>query len=129
MQWHNTPEGWQRFLWECNYLQEDFPDIQAQRCDDGYMRASGILGPSNLSDRTMYVVVEFPSNYPNGRPRVFAPEEYFPPGTPHLYPASDYELCIEHGDFTPDDTISTVLGWTLQWIALFDNYMKNGERW
>ena len=129
MQWYETSEGWQRFLWECNFFQEDFPSIHAKRCDDGYMRASGILGPSNLSPRRMFIVAEFPNNYPNSRPRVFAPEEHFPPNTPHIYPSTDFELCIEHDDFTPDDTISTALGWSIQWLALYDNFLRTGERW
>jgi hypothetical protein len=129
MQWYETPEGWQRLEWECNFLKEDFPSIQVQRCDDGYIRASGILGPTNLSPRTMFIAAEFPCNYPHGHPNVFAPNEQFPSNTPHIYPASEYRLCIDHGDFTPDDTMSTVLGWTIQWIALYDNFRKTNERW
>ncbi len=129
MQWYETAEGAQRLMWECHFIQEDYPSLQVQKCADGYIRASGTLGPSNISGKRMFVVAEFPMNYPNSRPHVFAPEEEFPSGTPHIWPGTDYELCIEHGDFTPDDTMSTVMGWVLQWIALYDKYQQTGERW
>ena len=129
MQWYETPQGWQRLQWECAFLREDYPGLHMQRGADGYMRATGILGPSNLSDRRMLIAAEFPSNYPNSRPRVYAPEEQFPSGTPHIYPGSEIELCVEHGDFTPDDTICTVLGWGLLWLAVYDTYRRTGERW
>ena len=129
MQWYETDEGWQRFLCEQEFLASDYPDMEISRCDDGCVRVSGLLGPSNLSSRQMFVVGEFPSDYPHGRPRVYAPQEDFPSGTPHIYPMTDVELCVEHGDFTPTDTMSTVLGWVLQWIALYDNFLRTGERW
>lgn len=129
MQWYETPEGQKRLQWECYFLGEDYPGMRVDRCEDQYIRVSGILGPSNLSERTMFIVAEFPSIYPNSRPRVFAPEENFPTWTPHLYPNSSIELCVEHNDFTPDDTMSTVLSWTLAWIAVYDEFVKTGKRW
>jgi len=130
MEWYETTEGYQRLLWECHFLSQDYPSMQVQRGVDGIMRATGILGPSNLANRRMYIVAEFPSNYPNGRPRVYAPYETFPPNTPHIYPSCDIELCTFHGaDFGPDDTMSTVLGWTIQWIALYDKFRETDERW
>jgi len=129
MQWYETTQGQQRLLWENNFLQEDFPQIEVEQCEDGYIRASGVLGPSNLSPRTMFVVGEFPSNYPSTHPRVFAPHEQFPSGTPHIYPCTECELCLDHGDFTPDDTMATVFGWAIQWIAVYDSFRNTGQRW
>lgn len=128
-QWYKSEQGAQRLLWECRFVQEDFPNIQVVVCEDGYVRANGILGPSNLSPRQMFIAAVFPASYPSGRIKVYAPDERFPSNTPHIYPGSGFELCLDHNDFTPDDTLSTVLGWTLQWIALYDNFLATGERW
>ena len=128
-QWYETPEGMARLNYESMFIEEDYPNMQVQCCDDGYIRASGFLGPSNLSLRTMFIVAEFPATFPMGRPRVYAPDEVFPSNTPHIYPSSDYELCVEHGNFSPNDTMSTVLGWTLEWIALYDEFCNTEARW
>ncbi len=129
MQWYETEEGAQRLALECQFLEEDYPKMELSQCPDGLIRVSGYLGPSNLSQRSIYIVAELPRNYPSGRVRVYAPKEIFRTGTPHLYPMTDCELCIEHGDFTPDDTVSTALGWTVEWIALYDAFCNTGERW
>jgi len=125
--WHETDYGAERLHLERLLLAEDYPQMNMIICDDGKVRVEGYLGSNNVCAGSYYVVAEYPDSYPYNRIMVWCPYVHFPPGTPHLY--SDDELCIEHGDFGPDDTISTVLGWATEWLAMYENYLRTRERW
>lgn len=127
MAWYETYSGSERLQLECELLSLDYPQTKVIRCSDNRIRVEGYLGPNNLCSGRYYVVAEYPDNYPYGRIRVWCPYEKFPWGTSHRY--TDGDLCLEHDDFTPDDTMATVLGWTLQWLALYENFLRTGEKW
>ena len=127
MQWHQTSAGKERLALETELLTMDYPQMTVVECRDGKIRVEGHLGPNELCDKSHYVVSEYPSNYPHGRVRVWCPKESFPYGTPHRF--KDDALCVDHGDLSPDDTMSTVLGWTVQWLALYEEFRRTGEKW
>jgi len=129
MQWYGTSQGQQRLEIEEQLLAMDFPQMELMFCPDGAIRVHGWIGPNNLCSESHYVVAEYPENFPYSRPSVWLPNKGLLSGTPHVYSGADSELCIEHGDFAPDDPMSTVLCWATQWLALYENYLETGKRW
>jgi len=97
--------------------------------DDQCIAVHGKLGKSNVCEKNYTVYAKYPVSFPNTRPRVWLPEEEMPLTTPHAYQPWNSELCLDHNDFSPDDTMSTVLGWAVQWCALYEHFLKTGETW
>lgn len=126
MSWYLEPQGQQRLALELDLLEMDYPQMQTLFCDDGNVRVAGYLRPEHC-EAEYYVVLEYPDSYPYDRIKVHCPETEFAVGTPHLY--SDGSLCVEHGDFEPDDTVCTVLGWTAQWLTLYEDYLRTTTTW
>ena len=112
---------------ERHLLSLDFPQFRCIRCEDQTVRVAGVIGPNRLCKKGYLVVGQYPINYPRHRPQVFCPEEEFVSGTPHLY--SNQELCLEHRNWRPDDTMATALGWAAQWLAAYESYVRTGEEW
>lgn len=128
MQWHQTSYGAQRLELERELLEIDYPQADIVECSDGSIKIETWLGPTNLFSNEYYVVLECPENYPHSRVRAWLPYEEFPSNTPHRYPVKG-DLCIDHDDFSPDDTLSTVLGWVTQWLALYEQFRETGKTW
>lgn len=127
MQWYKTSRGAERLDTELKLLAHGFPRFIPKVLDDGAVVASGLIGPSDLLKNSYYVVAEFPYTYGDGnRVNVYLPDEELPSDTPHVY--SDSEICIDHNDFTPETDIIDVLGWTIQWLVLYEDFLKTG-RW
>jgi hypothetical protein len=126
MSWHLELDGQERLALETRLVALDFPQMQVVICDDGKVRVAGYLQPK-FSHRAYYVVLEYPDYYPFDRIKVYCPETDFVVGTPHRF--SDDSLCVEHGDFAPDDTVCTVLGWTAQWLTLYEHFLQTEETW
>ena len=124
MQWYDTDKGRQRLQNEMELLTIDFPQMKFGLLDDGTAFVAGYIQPtSDCLTISYYVVAVYPYGYPNGnRIKVYAPYEKFRSGVPHLY--RDQELCLEHGDFNRDDTICTVIGWAIQWLVLYENFLR-----
>lgn len=128
MQWYKTSRGAERLDMELRLLAHEFPRFIPKILDNGTVVVSGLIGPSDLLKNSYYVIAEFPYTYGDGsRVKVYLPDEEFPSDTPHLY--SDSEICIEHNDFTPETDIIDVLGWTIQWLVLYSDFLKTGRRW
>ena len=128
MQWYDTDRGRQRLQNEMGLLTIDFPQMKFALLDDGTAFVAGYIGPSDCLKKSYYIVAIYPYSYPNGnRIKVYAPHENFRSRVSHLY--RDQELCLEHGDFDRDDDITTVLGWAIQWLILYENFLETGEKW
>lgn len=128
MQWYDKERGRERLKDELGILAIDFPQMNFAYLDDGTAFVSGYIGPSDCLRKSYYIVAFYPYGYPNGnRIKVYAPNENFCSKVPHLY--GDQELCLEHGDFDCDDDIATTLGWAIQWLVLYENFLQTGERW
>lgn len=126
MSWHHEPAGHVRLTLETALVHQDYPQMQVLFCADGKVRVAGYLKPE-LCYSAYYVVLEYPDCYPYDRITVQCPQTEFADGTPHRY--GDGTLCVEHHDFEPDDTVSTVLGWTAQWLTLYEDFLRTGRIW
>jgi hypothetical protein len=126
MSWYLDPDGQERLALETELLALDYPQMQVLVCEDGKVRVAGYLHPE-LCQRPYYVVLEYPDYYPYDRIKVHCPETEFAAGTPHRHMEDD--LCVDHQDFEPDDTICTVLGWTAQWLTLYEDYLRTQRTW
>ena len=128
MQWYETSRGAERLDKELELLDYEFPEMALEFTDDGTVVVSGFIGLSELLKNSYLVAAEFPYTYGDGsRIRVYLPEEKLLSGTPHIW--SDGEICIEHNNFTPETDIIDVLGWTIEWLALYEGFLEKGERW
>lgn len=128
MQWYYTDRGRQRLQDEMELLIIDFSQMNFAYLDDGTAFINGYIGPSDCLEKSYYIVAFYPYGYPNGnRIKVYVPNENFRSRVPHLY--RDQELCLEHGNFNRDDDISTTLGWTIQWLILYEHFLQTGKKW
>lgn len=125
--WHETEYGRERLELEMELLADIYPQMNMSIGSDRKVRVDGWLGPNNVCHGSYHVIAEYPDNYPNARIKTWCASHDFPPGTPHLY--RDDELCIEHGDACPIDTIVTYLGWAGEWFAAFENSLQTGQKW
>ncbi|MDP8215999.1 MAG: hypothetical protein P9L98_01590 [Candidatus Kaelpia imicola] len=129
MQWYDTNRGRQRLQSEMELLAIDFPQMKFGLLEDDTAFVAGYIGPSDKLRKSYYVVAAYPYGYPNGnRIKVYVPHIDFCSDVPHLY-GEDQELCLEHNDFNHDDTICTVIGWVIQWLILYENFLQTGETW
>jgi len=128
MQWYKTYRGEERLKNEIEALSYAFPQMNLGFLDDGTAMVSGFIGPSQLLGNSYFVVAEFPYTYGDGsRIIVFLPEEKLLSGTPHVY--SDDEICLEHNNFTPKTDAISVLGWTIEWLGLYEEFLETGKGW
>ena len=126
MSWYEEPAGYSRLILERRLLACDYPQMAMTQCPDGVIRVSGYLQPEYCC-RRYFTVAEYPDSYPYGRIAVMLPNDTVAPGTPHFY--CDNSLCVEHGDFWPDDTMCTVLGWTAEWLTLYEDFLRTRRTW
>ena len=128
MQWYKTSRGAERLDTELKLLEHEFPQMEFGSLDDGTVAVSGYIGPSDLLKNSYWVVAEFPYTYGDGsRIKVYLPEEELPSDTPHVW--RDGDICIEHYNFTPSTDIIDVLGWTIQWLALYEEFLETERGW
>ena len=128
MQWYETFSGEERLRKEVEKLSVRFPQMRFSFLDDGAAAVSGFIGLSETLRRSYLVVAEFPYTYGDGSEvRVFLPEERLPSDTPHKF--SDGEICVQHNDATPRTDIIDVIGWTIEWLSLFEGWLETGKGW
>lgn len=129
MHWYERDDGRSRLAAEKGLLDLDFPQMELLFCGDGRIRVHGTVGPNDFCCMEYYVVAELPPTYPHGRIHVWLPYERMPSSTPHVFSHAEGEICIDHGDFDPDDCVCTLLGWVVQWIALYEHFLVTEEKW
>jgi hypothetical protein len=128
--WPETEKGYNRLLLESELLANDFPQMSIGRTPEGEVVVYGELGPGGGLSRNYYIEALYPHNYGNGNPiDVYLPEEEFPWDTPHLYSISKGHICIHHGNWDRNCTISDAFGWTRAWLQLYEEFRTTGARW
>jgi len=127
MSWIDTSAGGTRYWQEIELLSIDYPNMAVCIGGSNMVFAHGWLQSNNLSFGQYYLYAQFAHRHPYDRPRIFLPHEHFSASTPHVYP--DNEICVEHDDWRPTDTMAVALGWAVQWIALWEEFRRTERTW
>lgn len=128
MQWYESDHGQQRLRLEVTLVHDAFPQMQLIDRHDGRLAWIGVIGPNELTRDRYSVLCTYPRAYMTGRvPVVEILEPTIRSDSPHRF--NDGSLCIEHGDFGARDPITDVLGWTMQWLTMYENWLQTGDEW
>ena len=128
MEWYESSSGIRRYRHEESKLSRHYPGFELCLEEDGRVTAIGYLGPNDSIEGIYLVYAVFPERFgPGERIQFYLPEIEFPEDTPHHY--GDGEVCLTHGDWTAKTTLVDGLGFLSQWLTLFENFVRTGEKW
>jgi len=131
MAWFENPKKLKRILKEKELMQKHYPDFKWDVTQNDEIVLYGNIGPSNVLEQKYVIGIYLPDNYGSGiPPKVFLlNKDIRQTYAPHVY--SDDSLCLFHndGEYTARTSLVTVLNWVSAWLALYENYLKTGERW
>jgi len=121
MKWYtNNPT---RFEMEKHLLSRHHPGAKII-IEDGRVR---VLKQFKTRRDTYLIEGEFPTNFPYSPMAVYIRSPALKKSPPHRY--SGNQLCL-HGsnDVGPETTAKVFLDWTIQWIRIYEQWLK-GKPW
>jgi len=129
MQWYESARGRERLNMEVELVRSAHPGFDLIDKPDGRLAWVGDIGPSPDLLYAYTVSLTYPSSYPvSGAPKVEVLEPTIRSGAPHRF--TDGSLCIEHDDFdAAEHFITDLIGWTCQWLALYERWANGGSSW
>lgn len=124
MEWYETPDGKKRLELEKERLAE-FPQMQLKEFFGKTIVACGQMLVAGGREFTVFAI--YPRNYgiQSSRIKVYLPVEPFSKDTPHRN--SDGELSLRHVNDDKYDDIRQVLGFTMEWIFMYEIFLQTGE--